>query len=285
MKRKIAILIAVLMVATLTLASCSGGGGGGEEKAQITSPADFAGRSVAVQTATTAADAINEMNEEGDGSIEVHEYEKVIQCFDDLLLDRVEAVYVDNVVASYYTRDSDEYEVTWTNEEGEPMGICIAKGNTELAAAVEAGIDTLYFTGEMEALANKEFGTNLTEGVRDVKELPEIPTGFATVTPGKLTVGSEVGYPPMEYTTDDGQTYIGFDIEFAKKLGELFGLEVEFVNTAWDGIFAGLERGQYDIIASSVSITPERQEKYILTKPYVSNALCIVTKSAIGSEA
>jgi ABC-type amino acid transport substrate-binding protein len=282
MKRKIATFIAVLMIAMLTLASC--GGGGGDEKAQIKSPADFPGRSIAVQTATTAADSVNEQNEEGDGSIEVHEYEKVIQCFDDLLLDRVDAVYVDNVVAAYYTKDSDEYEVTWTNDEGEPMGICISKDNPELAAAIEAGIDTLYFSGEMGAIAEQEFGSNLTDGVRTVTEKPEIPKDFKTITPGKLLVGMEVGYPPMEYTTDDGQTYIGFDVEFAKKLGEQLGLEVEFVNTAWDGIFAGLEKGQYDIIASAVSITPERQEKYIMTKPYVSNAVCIVTKSAASSE-
>ncbi|MDR0530614.1 MAG: transporter substrate-binding domain-containing protein [Oscillospiraceae bacterium] len=100
----------------------------------------------------------------------------------------------------------------------------------------------------------------------------------ALITPGVLTIGSEIGYPPMEYTTDNGLDYIGFDIDVGKAIGDLLGLEVKFVNTAWDGIFAGLEQGQYDMIMSAVSITPDRQEKYILTKPYVSNAQAIITR-------
>jgi ABC-type amino acid transport substrate-binding protein len=65
----------------------------------------------------------------------------------------------------------------------------------------------------------------------------------------------------------------------SKKLGELLGVEVEFVNTTFDGIFAGLEKGDYDCIISAISITPERQEKYNMTEPYVANALCIVTRN------
>jgi polar amino acid transport system substrate-binding protein len=102
----------------------------------------------------------------------------------------------------------------------------------------------------------------------------------ATITPGVFTVGCEVGYPPMEYTTKDGMTAIGFDIDVGKAIAELLGLEWRIVNTSWDGIFVGLEKGQYDCIISAVSITPERAEKYILTQPYVANALCIVTNAS-----
>ena len=87
----------------------------------------------------------------------------------------------------------------------------------------------------------------------------------------------EFGYPPMEYSDDAGLEYQGVDIDFAKALGEVLGVDIEFVNTAWDGIFAGLDKEQYDVIISSVSITPERQAAYDLTEPYVSNQLVIVT--------
>jgi len=69
-------------------------------------------------------------------------------------------------------------------------------------------------------------------------------------------------------------------VDIANALADLFGLELKIVNTAWDGIFEGLEKGQYDCIISAVSITPERQEKYILTEPYVANRLCIVVPKA-----
>ena len=99
-----------------------------------------------------------------------------------------------------------------------------------------------------------------------------------TIQEGKLLVGMEIGYPPMEYMDESGLNPLGFDVDLSYELGKLLGLEVELVNTAWDGIFAGLEKEQYDVIISSVSITPERQEAYELTEPYIANALCIVVK-------
>ncbi|GHU63569.1 hypothetical protein AGMMS49983_07320 [Clostridia bacterium] len=275
MKRRLPIVLALVICFTFTLAAC----GGSKSTSKVATPEDFPGHNIAVQTATTAADSVDEMIENGAKNITVSRYEKVTQCFDDLSLDRVDAVYVDSVVSAYYTADSDKYDRVWINDVGEPMGLCFAKSSVQLEAAVEAAVDTMFYDGTMAEIAIKNFGEDFTAGLRDVKEAPVIPTDFTTIQEGKLLVGAEVGYPPMEYTTEDGLTFIGFDIDVTARIGELLGLEVEIVNTAWDGIFAGLEKGQYDLIASSVSITPERQEKYILTAPYVSNALCIVVKN------
>jgi polar amino acid transport system substrate-binding protein len=97
-----------------------------------------------------------------------------------------------------------------------------------------------------------------------------------TINPGVLTVGVEIGYPPMEYYDDDGKTPIGFDIEMGKAIAERMGLEVKFVDTAWDGIFAGVDAGKYDCIISSVTINPVRKTVHNFCKPYVSNTLAMV---------
>jgi len=267
------------LVASLVFIMAACGGNSKSGAAKIASPADFPGHNIAVQVDTTAAFALDRMIEEDGAKITVSRYEKVTQCFDDLALGRVDAVYVDSVVAAYYTTGSDKYKLAWLDSVGEPMGLCMAKSSDKLAAAVEAAIDTMYADGSMATIAKKHFGEDFTAGLRDVKSAPAIPKDFTTINAGTLMVGSEIGYPPMEYTTDDGLEYIGFDIDFSKRLAELLGLKAEFINTAWDGIFFGLEKGEYDIIISSVSITPERAEKYILTEPYVSNALCIVTQA------
>ena len=158
------------------------------------------------------------------------------------------------------------------------MGIVLKKGNTEMLELVESAIDLMYYNGTIGEIAEKHFGTNVTEGVRTVTEEPVLDLSvLSTITEGKLTVGFEAGYPPMEYTDDSGLEYIGFDVDLAKAMSELFGLEVEFVNTSFDGIFAGLDKGQYDMIIAAVSITPERQEAYEMTEPYISNKLVIVT--------
>ena len=293
MKKRLPIVLILVFCLMFTLVACGGGstgssntsstGASGSSDSQgsgvISSPADFPGHTIAVQTETTAALSIDEMQENGVEGITARRYEKVTQCFDDLALDRVDAVYVDSVVSAYYTAGSDRYKRVWINDEGEPMGICLAKESTALAAAVEAAIDTMFYDGSMADIAAKNFGEDFTAGLRNITEEPVIPTDYTTIKEGVLLIGSEIGYPPMEYLSDDGSEFIGFDIDFGYRLGELLGLEVEFINTAWDGIFAGLGKGQYDIIASSVSITPDRQANYILTEPYVSNALSIVVKN------
>jgi polar amino acid transport system substrate-binding protein len=274
MKKKLTIALCLLLSLSFVFAGCSGSS---DEAKSINSPDDFAGAKIAVQTQTTADDSITELNENGDISIE--RYESIKQCFDDLKLGRVDAVYVDSVVASYYTKGESEYKRTWLSDEAEPMGIVIQKDNPELAAAVEAAIDTMYFDGTMAEIANRNFGDDFTAGLRDVTVQPVIPTGFTTKTPGVFSYGTEATYPPMEYTTDDGKDFIGFDIDVANRIGEILGLKVQVENTSWDGIFAGLEKNQYDSILSAVSINKERQEKYNVTKPYVANALCIVTRA------
>lgn len=102
-----------------------------------------------------------------------------------------------------------------------------------------------------------------------------------TLTAGKLKVGMEIGYPPMEYLDDDGITPIGFDVEVANVISEKLGLELEIIDTAWDGIFTSLDSNRYDCIISAVSITEERKEKYNLTEAYIANKLVLVTAKGI----
>ncbi|MDR1100694.1 MAG: transporter substrate-binding domain-containing protein [Treponema sp.] len=97
-----------------------------------------------------------------------------------------------------------------------------------------------------------------------------------TIKEGILTAGVEIGYPPMEYYDTDGVTLTGFDIELTKVLADRLGLQVKYIDTAWDGILAGLDTYRYDIVIN-VTILPERKEKYNFTKPYIDSSIIIVT--------
>lgn len=94
---------------------------------------------------------------------------------------------------------------------------------------------------------------------------------------GVLTVGTEGTYRPFSYHEADKLT--GFDVEVMEAVGKQLGVKVEFEETAWDGIFAGLQAGRFDVIANQVSITPEREEKYLLSEPYNYSSGVVVTKS------
>ena len=101
-------------------------------------------------------------------------------------------------------------------------------------------------------------------------------SGGLTIKQGVLMVGMEIGYPPMEYYDTDGKTPIGFDVEMGKAIAEKMGLKVQFIDTAWDGIFAGVNTRKYDCIMSSVTITPVRLQAHNFSKPYLSNTLAMV---------
>lgn len=97
-----------------------------------------------------------------------------------------------------------------------------------------------------------------------------------TIVEGILSVGVEIGYPPMEYYDSDGVTLIGFDIEMTEALADRMGLKVNFIDTTWDGIFAGLDAERYDI-ALNITILPERQKRFNFTNPYIDSSMTIVT--------
>lgn len=99
-----------------------------------------------------------------------------------------------------------------------------------------------------------------------------------------ITVASDATWPPMEFV-DANKKIVGFDIDFMSAVAKEAGLQVTFKNTAWDGIFAGVEAGQYDAIISSVTITDERKAKYDFTIPYVNiGQILVVPKAEKGTK-
>lgn len=133
----------------------------------ITSPEDLTGKSVAVQTETTSDNYMKDLIDNGLDVSDYFVYDKVIQCFDDLKLGRVDAVLTDSVVAAYYMgTDTDKYEISWQSDEAEPMAICLKKGNDALTDEIEKAVDTLYENGKISEIAIKYFGSDVSEGVR-----------------------------------------------------------------------------------------------------------------------
>ncbi|HKK33813.1 MAG TPA: basic amino acid ABC transporter substrate-binding protein [Desulfomicrobiaceae bacterium] len=101
-----------------------------------------------------------------------------------------------------------------------------------------------------------------------------------------LVVASDATWPPMEMM-DSEKNISGFCPDLVHAIAKAGGFEVEIKNTAWDGIFAGLAAGKYDLIASSVSITEERKRAMIFSDPYfeVKQGVIINSDSGIRSEA
>lgn len=103
-------------------------------------------------------------------------------------------------------------------------------------------------------------------------------SGLKLIADGVLTVGMEVGYPPMEYFAEDGTTAVGFDVDLIYAVADKLGLEVNIINTAWDGIFEGIGTN-YDVVCSAVTINAKRLETMDFSNPYISNYQSIAVKA------
>jgi cystine transport system substrate-binding protein len=96
---------------------------------------------------------------------------------------------------------------------------------------------------------------------------------------GVITVGTEGTYRPYSFHDEGSGDLTGYDVEVITAVADELGVDVEFEETQWDAIFAGLEAGRFDVIANQVSITPEREAKYTFSDPYtVSTGVIVVPK-------
>jgi polar amino acid transport system substrate-binding protein len=95
----------------------------------------------------------------------------------------------------------------------------------------------------------------------------------------KLTVGSDVPYPPFEEFGKSKTEFKGFDIELVEAIAKKIGRTPEFKDTSFDTIFRDLAQGKFDMVASATTITDEREETVDFTNPYyLPSAQSIVVK-------
>ncbi|MBY5941177.1 amino acid ABC transporter substrate-binding protein [Halomonas sp. DP5N14-9] len=91
-----------------------------------------------------------------------------------------------------------------------------------------------------------------------------------------LKVGMSGGYFPFTFVEQD--TLKGFEVDVMEAVAEEMGTEVEFVTANFSGLFGMLESGRIDTIANQITITEEREQKYLFTSPYVYDGAQVVTK-------
>ncbi|MEU7633310.1 transporter substrate-binding domain-containing protein [Nocardia sp. NPDC049220] len=103
-------------------------------------------------------------------------------------------------------------------------------------------------------------------------------TACAGSDPNVLKVGTEGVYAPFTFQGADGKLS-GYDVDVAQAVGDRLGKKVEFVQTPWEAIFAGLESKRFDLVANQVTVNEERAAKYALSMPYTTSTGVIVTRA------
>ncbi|TMU28855.1 amino acid ABC transporter substrate-binding protein [Halomonas sp. ATBC28] len=92
-----------------------------------------------------------------------------------------------------------------------------------------------------------------------------------------LRVGMSGGYFPFTFVEQDELK--GFEVDVMNAVGEITGDDIEFVTASFSGLAGMLESGRIDTIANQITITPEREAKYVFTSPYVYDGAQVVVKA------
>lgn len=85
---------------------------------------------------------------------------------------------------------------------------------------------------------------------------------------GILVIGFCAAYPPFESRNEATGEFEGFDVDLGRALAEKLGVKVEFRDTEWPGLIAGVNKGDFDVLLSCMSRSETRGENVDMTDIY-----------------
>ncbi len=240
MKKILALVLAVLMMATctLTLASCS--------KQELNFGKSFS-------ALNSQVDVLLQLNAKS-----------------------IDVGVMDSVMAGYYMSQDSTYSNSLMIVEGlvlatEQYGIAARKGSA-FAKAISMALAALAKDGTVDTIADK-YGLK-SEICIDKDYTVDEPSAeemedFNYITErGKFIVGY-TEFAPIAYEKDG--ELIGFDIELAKAVAAYLDLEVEFKLIDWNSKETELASKTIDCIWNGMTITEERKANMAITIPYMNN--------------
>lgn len=103
---------------------------------------------------------------------------------------------------------------------------------------------------------------------------------------GELILGLDDSFPPMGYKDENGEI-VGFDIDVAREVCAILGVELKLQPIDWNSKEMELNTGNIDCIWNGMSVSPEREEAMSLSIPYLDNhmALVVLPDSGIATVA
>lgn len=81
------------------------------------------------------------------------------------------------------------------------------------------------------------------------------------------TVGTNAEFAPLESLGAGGEVH-GFDIDLLNAMARTGGFQVVYQDKPWESLFPGLNNGDFDVLASAITITDERRQSMDFSDAY-----------------
>lgn len=76
---------------------------------------------------------------------------------------------------------------------------------------------------------------------------------------------------------DESGNLEGYDYDVWQEIGKRTGYEVDYKVMEWDGMWSMMESDRIDTVGEQISVTDEREEKYVFSEPYAYNVYCLLS--------
>jgi polar amino acid transport system substrate-binding protein len=86
------------------------------------------------------------------------------------------------------------------------------------------------------------------------------------------------GAPYVYVDPNNTNEKIGFEKDVMAAIARKLNRKLVFVQNTWEGLIPGLERGDYDVAANGIEITPEREKEVLFSIPYYATFEQIVVR-------
>jgi cyclohexadienyl dehydratase len=94
---------------------------------------------------------------------------------------------------------------------------------------------------------------------------------------GVLRVATSGDYAPFSVAKDDG--FSGFDVEMMDRLARDLGVRIQYVRFRWPDLAKELAGKKFDLVASGVTVRPERALLGRYTRPYaITGAMALIRR-------
>jgi polar amino acid transport system substrate-binding protein len=147
------------------------------------------------------------------------------------------------------------------------------KKNARLAVVVACAMTALLAVAGLAGCSGSSTGSSASSSAST--------SSYTLVNAGKLTVESDLAYPPLESVNAQTSKPEGFTVDMLSAICSKMGIELNYLPAQkFDNIIPSIKQGgKADVGASSFTITDARKQEIDFTDSYMDSNQGIVTKA------
>jgi len=192
----------------------------------------------------------------------------------------IAAVFICLAFAGCGESSDAKFTILEENFGAESFSVGFRKTDGVLAERVQSILDEIYADGKGKEISETWFGSDVILKGNDYASTFEVTDGDTSLQyildKGEIILGLDDGFPPMGYRDEKSGDIVGFDIDLAKEMAARLGVTLTLQPIEWSAKEMELDGKKIDMIWNGMSVTTERSESMILSKPYLANMQVIL---------